>query len=181
MRGMNAWVAVHVAVLLAPLFGTSAGPAVGSAAAPVWPRSLEGRTLFARPLEAREAAWARELPGAVARFTDGRRDVLVRWVRAPTRALHAAADCFRGAGFAVAPLPLALAPDGRLWGRTRVRRGATDLVARELIVGADGTTFADVSAWYWNAMLGRSRGPWWAFTVLEAGKFPAAPGESPGP
>ena len=31
----------------------------------------------------------------------------------------------------------------------------------------EGGSFCDVSAWYWAASLGRTRGPWWAVTVVE--------------
>jgi hypothetical protein len=46
-------------------------------------------------------------------------------------------------------------------------RGAERLRIRERIIDAGGATWTDISSWYWAALLGRSRGPWWAVTVIE--------------
>ena len=104
------------------------------------------------------------------RFTSGREDergaAHSSSVDAPTRRLHSAADCFRGIGYSITPMP--------------VRKNATEamscfradhagdaLAVCEMIRDERGSVWPDVSAWYWSAMFGASVGPWWSFVVAE--------------
>ena len=48
------------------------------------------------------------------------------------------------------------------------RKGDVALRVCEQIEDAQGQHFADTSAWYWAAALGRSQGPWRAVTVTRA-------------
>jgi len=154
---------------LVPFFSGVGGAEPASGASfPGWPTTLDGRTLRPRPLAERELHFARGLPGRMARFTDGRGELTLRWVTRPTRRLHPAADCYRGLGYRVRPLPSSVDAKGRTWGRFEARRDARVLVVRERIEDARGQGFADVSAWYWSAVLGRTTGPWWAYTIAEA-------------
>ena len=73
---------------------------------PGWPTHYEGRALTELPLTQRELAFVRDFPGRVGRFSDGRREIIIRWVGAPTRRLHPAADCFRGLGYSMTPMPV---------------------------------------------------------------------------
>ena len=41
------------------------------------------------------------------------------------------------------------------------------LEVRERITDTNGRGWTDVSEWYWNAIGGKTEGPWWAVTVLE--------------
>jgi hypothetical protein len=134
---------------------------------PGWPAALEGHGLRPLPLSAREARFTQSFAGRVARFTDGRREWVVRWVAAPTRMLHPAADCFRGAGYTVTPLPLVCDAEGRHWGAFRAEKPSERLRVRECIRDDAGNSWSDASAWYWAAVLNRTRGPWWAYTVAE--------------
>jgi len=145
-----------------------------AAAFPGWPEEVDGRPLTARALAARERRLPAGFPGRIAAFGDGRRLLVLRWVTRPTRQLHAAADCFRGAGYAVSPRPLRRDAAGRVWAVTAGRRGDARLRIAERIVGSRGDSFTDVSSWYWAALLGRSEGPWWAWTVVA--KDPSPPG-----
>ena len=86
-----------------------------------------------------EERFARRFPGAIARFTDGERVLIVRQVTRPTRQLHPADDCFRAIGYTVeCDLHLymkrvwALEP---AWGETAWHR---DRVAAS-VIGAPGT------------------------------------------
>jgi len=87
-------------------------------------------------------------PGRVARAREGDDVLLLRWVDRPTRALHSSLECLRGA------------------------RGSSSAFTwqgwegQEYVEDADGRRYADVSLWFWEAMLGRSRGPWLAVTRL---------------
>ena len=103
------------------------------------------------------------------RFTDGRRTIVLRWVAAPTRSLHPIAHCYRALGYAIEALPpeRRTGSDGGTWGGFRARRSGERLVVRERIEDARGDHFTDVSAWWWEATLGRSQGPWWAVAMAE--------------
>jgi hypothetical protein len=114
-----------------------------------------------------EQRFASDFPGRIARFSDGEREVVIRWVSRETRKLHPASDCFRGSGYAITPEPLAVDADGTRWGSFLASRGAQRLHVRERIYDASGEEWTDVSAWYWAATAGKSRGPWWAITTAE--------------
>jgi exosortase/archaeosortase family protein len=137
---------------------TASGPFPG------WPKQFEGRRLEQRPLSEDEIRFAKGFPGRVGRFYDGRREIIIRWVLVPTRRLHPASDCLKGVGYRIEPGPLV---GDRLWSSFRAERNEKVLQVTEQIVDADGRTFPDPSAWYWAALLGQSRGPWWSYSVAE--------------
>lgn len=165
--GRGALIATLAAAALAPFAAKPPAPAIPAAAFPGWPDSFEGRPLTSLPLAGREAGFVRGFPGRVGRFSDGRREIVARWVVEPTRRLHPSADCFRGLGYRIAPADSERDALGRRWGAFRAVKGAQTLLVRELIAGADGRSWSDVSSWYWPAALGRAAGPWWAWTVAE--------------
>ncbi len=79
--------------------------------------------------------------------------VLLRQTGHPSRAIHPADDCFRGAGFQVRPLPLWRDPFERTWRRFEVTRASQTLTVYQLVVSTDGEqAYADISQWYWNAL-----------------------------
>jgi hypothetical protein len=162
-----------VLAALAPMLNRVLGRSTdtaGSDAFPGWPTQLEGRALQPLPLTPREAAFVAGFPGRVGRFHDGRREVIVRWVNAPTRLLHPASDCFRGAGYAITPLPARSSADGKLMSCFRAARGSETMTACEIILSATGGAhWPDVSAWYWSALLGSTSAPWWSYVVAEPG------------
>ena len=163
--------------MLALLLGLSAlrpllqaEPAVAACAPaefPGWPAEFEGRPLTALAPSEREARFAAGFPGRIAAFSDGERTVLFRWVSHETRKLHPAIHCLRGLGYAVQPGPVWAGGDGRHWGTTLAQKDGRTLRVRERIADGTGRAWTDVSAWWWDAWLGRSAGPWWAVTVLE--------------
>lgn len=116
------------------------------------------------PLGARDARFAAGFPGRIAAFTDGTHTWVVRWLHQPTRKLHPAADCLRATGYHVQPAGIVAAADGTRWGTTRATHNQRTIRVRERIIGESGQGWTDVSAWFWGAALGRSRGPWWAVT-----------------
>lgn len=132
-----------------------------------WPTSFEGRALMALPLSEREQRFGNDFPGRVARFTDGRREVIIRWVTEATRKLHPASDCFEATGYRVHPLPLRVDESGIRWGSFTATRGDEKLRVYERIYAESGESWTDASSWYWAAIGGRSAGPWWAVTVAE--------------
>ena len=156
-----------IAAAAAPfLWGARPRPAQ-DARFPGWPAELDGRSLAALPLTAKEARLARDEPGRIGRFTDGEAQVVLRWIPSVGVSFHGAADCYRGLGFSVSPEPGWRDERGRLWGRFRAERDGERLVVRERVFDAGGSSWSDVSAWYWAALFGRSAGPWWAAMVVE--------------
>lgn len=134
---------------------------------PGWPQVLDGSALLRVPDAPEDARFARGFPGRLARFTDGRRAILLRWLSGPTRRLHPAADCFRGSGYTTAPAPARVDNRGQRWGCLEARRGPRAWSVCERIVDAEGRSWTDTSSWWWASALGRARGPYWAMTVME--------------
>ncbi|MHB9026928.1 MAG: hypothetical protein ACYC7E_22565 [Armatimonadota bacterium] len=134
---------------------------------PGWPTSFDGVPLQALPLTTRERQFAQKFPGKIGRFTDGRREIVIRWVTQETRTLHSAADCFRGTGYTIMPAPLIRDTHHRYWSTFTAHKGGEQLRVRELITDTDGHAWNDVSAWYWSAVFQRTHGPWWAYSVAE--------------
>ena len=144
------------------------GPATRSAEAfPGWPTEWEGEPLRELPLDARELEFNRNFPGRVAKFTDGRRELVLRWVTQGTRQLHGSADCFRGMGYSVTPQPGLDTGKHGMWSSFIAARGDQRLLVRERITDNRGLEWTDVSAWYWSVFLGRTEGPWLAATLAE--------------
>ena len=148
---------------------------------PGWPKTFEGRTMTELPLSNREAAFADEFPGRIARFSDGRREIILRWVATATRRLHPASGCFNGLGYSITPSAMQHAASGTPMSCFRARRGGEELEVCEQISAASGSeTWPDVSSWYWPALLGQSLGPWWSVVVAEhAGRIEPEPDRDP--
>jgi hypothetical protein len=149
---------------LVPLLGARWQP-TSTGEFPGWPSHFEGKQLRELSLGATEKRFAIDFPGRIGRFTDGEREVVIRWVSRETRKLHPAVDCFRGVGYSVTPQPLYVGADGSRWGTFVATREDERLEVRERIYDASGHQWTDVSAWYWAATMGQSDGPWWAITV----------------
>jgi hypothetical protein len=165
---LAAFLVAVIAAAVAPLFAPGGDTAIAANASfPGWPTTYEGRPLKELPLTAREAAFVRDFPGRVGRFSDGRREIIIRWVGAPTRRLHPSADCFRGSGYSIAPMPVRKDAAGAAMSCFRANHGADTLMVCELIRDERGVSWPDVSAWYWSGMLGTSTAPWWSFVVAE--------------
>jgi hypothetical protein len=163
--GMLSFALACAIAALAPL-APSAPKAAVAEGFPGWPSSFEGAALTQLPLSPVELRFQENFPGRVGRFSDGRREVILRWVSSVTRKLHPAGDCFKANGYALTPLPIAV-KDGQQWSGFTAVRGKQQLEVRERIVDAAGAQWSDVSAWYWAVQLGRSSGPWWAVTVAQ--------------
>lgn len=78
---------------------------------------------------------------------------LLRETDRPSRGIHPADDCFRGAGYVVRPLPLWRDPWERTWRCFEAVRGYERRIVRQLVVSADGSmSFPDISQWYWQSL-----------------------------
>jgi hypothetical protein len=164
-----AFLLAAAAAAIAPVIGSTGRPEAAAAGFPGWPSQYEGRALTELPLTAREAAFTRDFPGRIGRFSDGRREIVIRFVTAPTRRLHPAADCYRGIGFAVTPQPVQTDAQGRAMACLQAKStGETWTVCEQIRDGRD-QSWPDVSAWYWHALFEGGTGPWWSFVVAEPG------------
>lgn len=135
---------------------------------PEWPTSFDDVPLAPLALSASEQAFAADFPGAILRGSAGNRELVLRYVTEATRRLHPAADCLRATGYSVVVGPPIVDERGRLWASSTARKGERAWRVRERIVESrTGQVFTDVSSWWWAAVLERSVGPWWAWTVLE--------------
>jgi len=153
------------AAALAPLTATThAAPA--SDQFPGWPTHFDNVALRQLPLSPIEERFQQNFPGRVARFTDGRREVIMRWVASGTRKLHASSDCFKANGYTLEPQPIAQ-EGGARWSRFTAAKDGQTMEVRERIVDRSGAQWSDVSAWYWAVQLGQSSGPWLAVTVAQ--------------
>ncbi len=168
MRGIILFLASSLAALTIPWVVDRAAIPERQAGFDGWPDSLDGMTLQELPLTERERQFIEGFPGRIARFSDGRREYIMRWVSEPTRSLHPASDCFRGSGYAVRHAPVVIDRSGRAWGSFEAQRGETILRVRERVYQVSGSeSWTDIPAWFWSALLGQSHGPWIAVTIAE--------------
>jgi hypothetical protein len=140
---------------------------VPSVGVPPWPDTFEGKPLREIALSERERGFLANFPGAVARFTDGERDIVMRWVLQPTRRLHPAEDCYRGLGYEPAESRIVADRDGAPWRCFTARRTDGERVVCEHIRDGADQRWTDVSSWYWAATLKRSQSPWLITTIAE--------------
>ena len=128
--------------------------------------TFENQPLVELPLTEREKFFLEDFPGKVGRFSDGKREIVIRFVTEATRKLHPAGDCFRAIGYATKPLPLKVDDAGKRWSCFSAVRANEELKVCERIYDNGGGEWTDVSAWYWTALTETS-GEWWAITVAE--------------
>ncbi|WP_137935921.1 hypothetical protein [Chitinivorax sp. B] len=151
---------------LIPLIRDMSAAEISNVPFPGWPSRFEGKTLKPLPLTALEQRFQHGFPGKLGRFTDGQREIILRWVTTPNRKLHPSIDCFRANGYQIELLPIRT--DGQMqWSQFTAIKGSQKLVVTERITDADNRQWRDVSSWYWSATLGQSKGPWWAVTVAQ--------------
>ena len=134
---------------------------------PGWPVEVIGQSLSKEPLKDRDRRFAEGFPGKIARFTDGHRQYIVRWITRPTRKLHPAADCFRAMGYQIKFNPLWIDPTDNRWASFDAISSNQSLTVRERIYDSKDNTWPDVSSWYWASVFNKESGPWFAVTMVE--------------
>jgi len=132
-----------------------------------WPVEFNGQALTPLPLSAKERNFITGFPGDIARFSDGQRELLVRYIERPSRRIHPSADCLRGTGFSIENQPLRRDITNQLWGCVVARRQLQSYKVCERIYDPEGNSWYDVSSWFWAATLKQTAGPWWAITLAE--------------
>lgn len=166
-RGQPWLLALLLGCTAAPLYAQPGlMPAPRSAVA--WPEQWEGRPLMPLALSPVEKRFAAQFPGAIGRFRDGDRLLVLRHIDAPTRMLHPAADCYRGLGYVISGEHLERDRSARLTRCFVAERNGRRIRVCERIADRDQHIFTDASSWYWAAAMGRSKGPWLAVTTAEA-------------
>lgn len=138
---------------------------------PAFPTEFEDVALKQLPLTAREEMFHQDFPGKVARFTDGRREIIVRFVSQATRKLHPATDCFVAIGYKTKPLPMKIDRNGKRWSCFAAAKNTNDKseslrVCERIAIADESQSWTDVSAWYWSALFAEN-GEWWATTTAE--------------
>ncbi len=148
------YIIVCAVAALVPFLSAQSESARNAAAVafPGWPTEFEGKTLTPLPLTELEERFNADFPGKIGRFTDGKREIVIRWVTEATRKLHPASDCFQGLGYTVKPLAMHRDEKGSLWSSFAASKGNERLRVYERIHSDSGETWTDVSAWYWSAL-----------------------------
>ena len=168
MKQLNVFLAVCVLSAATPWIREAIEPAHATAHGfPGWPTQWEGIALRSVPLEDRERRFADGFPGRVAKFQAAQQHLVMRWIERPTRQLHPAADCYRGSGYKTKPASMRIDASSRRWSCFLASRGADSVRVCEQLLDEQGSSWPDVSAWYWAAFVGQSKGPWWAVTMIE--------------
>jgi exosortase/archaeosortase family protein len=157
--------AVSLFAAFAPLFRVETVAPIHAHPFDGWPTEWEGISLTPLPLDEIETRFAKTFPGKTARFAAGDKALLIRWIAAPSRKVHAAAHCLTAHGFRITPGPLYIDDKGAPWGRFTATKDDLTVEVREQYRDAVGRAWSDVSSWYWSALLGESSGPWWGYTV----------------
>jgi hypothetical protein len=165
-RRLYALLLACVVAAIVPLLSHGEPPDLAARGSePHWPSHFQGRLLSGLPLSEREKFFLSGFPGTVARFTDGERDLVMRWVTQPTRRLHPAEDCYRGLGYEIAESRVVNDADASHWRCFTATRKDDAREVCEQLQDREGGRWTDVSAWYWAAVLKKSDGPWLVTTA----------------
>ena len=133
-----------------------------------FPQTFENKRLEELELSEKEKYFLEDFPGEVKRFSDGRREIIVRFVTAATRKLHPSTDCFSAIGYEIKPLPLKLDEQNNKWACFSAQKNGENLKVCERMFTESGESWTDVSAWYWSALSDVNANGYWAITVAES-------------
>ena len=132
-----------------------------------WPTQFDERSLSPLPLAEADKFFQNGFPGHVARFSDGRRQIVLRQVNEATRKLHPARDCFQALGYTIDNAAMKRTEYNQTRYCFDAEKDGKVLRICEEITDANGNSYPEVSAWYWPALMGQSKGPWLAATIVE--------------
>ncbi len=156
---------IHMMALLIPFYTTSPINSALTHQEINWPQTFEGKALWKLALSETEQKFYNNFPGKIARFTDGEREIIFRYVSSATRKLHPASDCLKGSGFNVSPEPIHQDHQKQLWGCVMAEKNGQRYRVCERIYDHQGNSWYDVSSWFWSVILNNQKGPWWTITV----------------
>ena len=98
-----------------------------------WPAEFEGLPLTRLAMSDKEQSFSTGFPGKIARFSDGSREIIIRYIKKPSRKVHPSADCFRGSGYKVSPQPISRDQNSHLWGCVVAEKNGTNYKVSERI------------------------------------------------
>jgi len=145
-------------------------PAIETVKFPGWPEEYEGKPLTQIPLLRYERSFYKNFPGKIGRFTDGEREIILRWMATRSSQFHLSTACFRAAGFKLNPMPIHRDHDGKLWGSFTAHLDGPVLEVKERIEDSQGRAWTDESSWRWDSFWKTTTGPWWAYTIASTRK-----------
>jgi len=137
-----------------------------ASAFPGWPAEYKGAAIERVQPQKADLAFYQEFPGKIQCFSQGTKRIIMRWVEKPTRQLHPSSDCFRGVGYDVTWQPLVTDASGNRWSTFSARKEKRNFVVHERIYDGKGQNWTDISSWYWAALLGQTKGPWWSIVEI---------------
>lgn len=158
---------LHLAALLVPLSDLETSKEINQTAFQQWPSSFEGQAIHPLPMTDKERGFSQNFPGKIGRFSDGSREIIIRYIDQASRQVHPSADCLRGSGYHIETQPIKRDQNGQLWGCVLAKRNGISYRVCERIYDQSGNSWYDVSSWFWSVLLNKSHGPWWAITVAE--------------
>lgn len=156
-----------LAAALAPCFRVDAPEPDGHAQFPGWPATLDGVALVEQPMLPREARFYRDLDGKIGKFSNGERQVVMRWIGSRSRKFHMTGRCYKAVGYETRPVGSRTDVHGRTWGGFEATRRKETQHVYECIFDERGGSWPDEAAWRWASTCGKTSGPWWAITVVE--------------
>ena len=91
-------IALHLSACLAPFAEWQSHAQSAGQSFQEWPAEFEGMPLSRLQMTGKERGFSQDFPGKIGRFTDGLREIIIRYVERPSRKVHPSADCLRGSG-----------------------------------------------------------------------------------
>jgi len=121
------------------------------------------------PLSPIESQFSLEMPGGLAKFSDGESVYILRYMTQVTRKLHPIADCFKSSGYQIKYEPNVIFKDNRYYSYFTASRNEETLRVMESIWDANGNSWSDVSTWYWCNFF-EENGPWFSCAIVANSK-----------
>jgi hypothetical protein len=134
---------------------------------PGWPEQFDGVTLQKLPLSAREEQLAQGFTGRIACFTDGEREIILRWTSLAQKNLSSALDYFKRQHYNVTFRDIWKDPNRVYWRSFDATKTNEHLRVWERIYDAAGNSWTETPTWYWAVLWGKTRGPWWVIAMIE--------------
>lgn len=158
---------IVLVLAIMPLFNTPSQLSSIPNQEPIWPKQFHDSSLQRLPLTPQQQRFLQGFPGHSALFQAGSHQILIRHVTVPTRQLHPAIHCFAGNGYTIVLKPIKTDTQGQRWGCFEATKDGQKTIVEERLFDEQGHNYTDVSTWYWQAIFGHTRAPWWSYTVIK--------------
>lgn len=156
--------------LITPIFFAAGNPVKINREEIAFPTHFESKPLQRLDLAEHEQFFLSDFPGEMRRFTDGKREIIIRYVTHATGKLHPSSICFNAIGYEIAPLPMKKDENGQKWSCFNAKRKNENLSVCERIYTESNESWTDVSSWYWSNLGKSTASGFWAMTVAESAK-----------